>query len=98
LMIFGVAYPGALGFGLVAIGVIGIALLVRAYTLRTGGLDLAGRRPLHPATPARPHGHQHRLDGDGACFARDGTRTLVGSPTCAVGPLRDVGHGASLRP
>lgn len=36
LMIFGVAYPGALGFGLVAIGVIGIALLVRVYTLRTG--------------------------------------------------------------
>lgn len=36
LMIFGVAYSGALGFGLVAIGVIGIALLVRVYTLRTG--------------------------------------------------------------
>ncbi|HEX7350955.1 hypothetical protein [Brachybacterium sp.] len=36
LMIFGVAHPGVLGFGLVAIGIIGIPVLVRAYTLRTG--------------------------------------------------------------
>lgn len=36
LMVIGVAHPGALGFGLVALGVVGIAVLVRAYTLRTG--------------------------------------------------------------
>lgn len=36
LMVIGVAHPGALGFGLVALGVAGIAVLVRAYTLRTG--------------------------------------------------------------
>lgn len=36
LIIIGVAHPGALGFGLVVIGVIGIPVLVRAYTLRTG--------------------------------------------------------------
>ncbi|MGO2112154.1 MAG: hypothetical protein ACTH31_11125 [Pseudoclavibacter sp.] len=35
-MTFGVAYPGTYGFGLVAIGVVGLAVLVRTHTLRTG--------------------------------------------------------------